>query len=69
MKKIKQGVKEHWITWENAPNKEQENIDQQVRKLNKQNKQKHSALTKWKLKQKTMWSSSMSFLPFIQARH
>jgi hypothetical protein len=46
-----------------------ENIDQQVRKLNKQNKQKHSALTKWKLKQKNHVKFKHEFLPFIQAKH
>jgi hypothetical protein len=54
----KQRARKHQAMWEN--------IDQQVRK---QNKQKHSALTKWIFLRKTMWSSSMSFLPFIQARH
>ncbi len=52
----KQSARKHQAIWEN--------IDQQVRKLNKQ---KHSALTKWKLKQKNNMKFKHEFFAFYSS--
>jgi hypothetical protein len=74
---MKQGVKEHWITWENAPSKEQENTKQCVKKhwptseKAKQTKQTKTftmrTLTKWKLKQKNKVKFKHEFFTFYSS--
>jgi hypothetical protein len=55
----KQRARKHRATWEN--------IDQQVRKQNKQNKQKHSTLTKLKLIKKNDVKFKHEFFAFYSS--